>query len=262
MGTRDNTQYTKRIVQTGLFIALALIIRSFSYMVYIGGAPGMRISFSGIFTSLPAILFGPIYGGCASGILDILGFVMKPEGGYIPWLTLTAILGGVITGLLWKAIKNVDVHKFQKGLLILFIIIGVIGGINHLNVLLLPNNPWAQVINSIGKNKDFVTIGLEVASLIGIGLLVIDLLIQRRYKNAAIHHNYLKLLIVIGISGICVTTLNTYILQVFIPALGKKGFMIFWIPRVVQEILMTVIQTYVISILLSIYQRLLNKIQS
>ncbi|HBM81036.1 MAG TPA: ECF transporter S component, partial [Clostridiaceae bacterium] len=47
---------------------------------------------------MPAILFGPLYGGIASGILDVLGYMLKPDGAYIPWLTVTAIAGGIITG--------------------------------------------------------------------------------------------------------------------------------------------------------------------
>ena len=63
-----NRNAVKRIVHVSLLITLAVIIRNFSYSFYIGGVLTTRISFSGIFTRMAAILFGPVYGGLASGI--------------------------------------------------------------------------------------------------------------------------------------------------------------------------------------------------
>lgn len=253
---KHNTQYTRQIIQTGLFMALALILRRFlSYTVYIGGAPGMRITLAGVFGKLPALLFGPVIGGTAGGLLDVLGFVMDPQGAYIPWLTVTAVLGGIITGVLWKLLKDINVQRIQRGFVICFSLIGFIGIINHISVLFFSNSSWAKILSSMGKNRDFSTIGLEATAIIGIGLFIVDILVQKKHVDLLIHKNFLKLLIATGIAGIIVTTINTYILQIFIPALAKKGFMIFWIPRVLQEIFMIVIQAYVIAFLLSIYER-------
>jgi ECF transporter S component (folate family) len=246
----------RRVVQTGLLIALALVIRYFSFMIFFGGAAGMRITFSGVFTRLAAVLFGPVYGGIASGLLDILGYIMKPEGGYIPWMTVTAVLGGVITGLVWLIFKNIEPQKLQKAFLIFFIAIGIIGIANHVNIIFLGQSTWSKAIISIGKNRNFATIGLEVVSVIGIVIFIIDRFIQSRQQSLMIHENYLKLLIATGISGLVVTVLNTFILQAFIPALGKLGFFVFLIPRVIQDLLMTVITSYLISYLLAVYKRL------
>lgn len=258
MDIKGRNQYTKRIIQTGLFLALALVIRNLAYMIYIGGAPGMRVSFSGIFTKLPALLFGPMYGGMAAGIVDVLGYMMKPEGGFIPWLTVTAVFGGLLTGLLWKLFKNLNYKKVQVGFLIFFVVAGVIGLVNHIAIFLYPNSYLGKAIINIGKSKDFASIGLEVISLIGLAILSIDVIIRKKQNNFIIHENFLKVLIATGIAGIIVTTLNTYILQIFIPALGKRGFMVFWIPRLIQEILMSIIQAYIISFLLSIYYKVIR----
>lgn len=256
MNMKKDSRFTQKMVQTGLFIALALIIRSFSYMIYIGGAPGMRITFSGIFLKLVAILFGPLFGGISSGILDILGFITKPEGAYIPWLTATAILGGVIVGILWIIFRHINIKSLQWGFFLFFIVIGLVGVINHVNILFIKDSSYSNFLNSIGKNRDFATIGLEVIAILGLILLFIDYIIQKKNSNVHIHENFLKILIVTGISGLIVTTLNTYVLQIFIPALAKKGFLIFWIPRVIQEILMATIQAYIIAFLYSIYKKL------
>jgi hypothetical protein len=197
-----------------------------------------------------------VIGGTAGGLLDVLGFVMDPQGAYIPWLTVTAILNGVIIGVLWKLLKDINVKNVQRGFIVCFSLIGLIGLINHISVLFFSNSSWAKALGSIGKSRDFATIGLEVTALIGIGLFIVDILVQKKQQNLLIHKNFLKLLIVTGIAGITVTTINTYILQIFIPALAKKGFLLFWIPRVLQEIFMVVIQAYVVAFLLSIYERL------
>lgn len=251
----QSINHLRKVVQTSLFIALALVTRSFSYMVYIGGATGMRISFSGVFTRITAILFGPLYGGAASGIVDIIGYLLKPEGAYIPLLTITAVLGGVITGLLWRNVKNIDSKKMQISFLGLFIVIGVIGIINHIYIIFKPYSHWAQMLQKIGKYENFATIGLEIVSLLGLLLFSIDFIISKKHKEMQAHDTFLKILTAVGLSGIIVTTLNTFILQLFIPNLGKISFMIFWIPRLIQEIFMSVVQAYVISFLLAIYKR-------
>lgn len=255
MDLGHNTYRIRKIVQTSLLIALAIVIRNLSYMVYFGGAPGMRIGFSGIFTKLSAVLFGPVYGGAASGLLDIIGYIMRPEGAYIPLLTATAVLGGLITGVLWKVLKSSGEKRVQRVFFVFFIIVGLVGVVNHLAVTVAPESLWAQIISKIGKRMDFTTIGLEVASLLGLILLAADILIKKTHRNFKVHNSFLKILMATGISGIITTTLNTYILLIFVPELGQTGFLIFWIPRLIQEVFMTIIQAYIISLLLSIYRK-------
>lgn len=255
--TSTNSQVTRKIVQTALFIGLALVLRNFSTMIYFLGAPGMRINFAPIFSRIPALLFGPLYGGLAGGILDIMGYLLKPEGAYIPLMTLTAILGGVMTGFIWKFLKNADTGKIQRGLWIAFISLGVIGAFNYVNTLFFPQSPVTLVIEGIGKNKGFMILGLVAVSLVGLILLTLDFAVRKKFPQARINKYYLKIMLAVGLSAITVTVLNTWILQIFIPELGKMGFILFLIPRLVKEILMIVIQSYVIAFLLSIYDRVI-----
>ncbi|MBY6988647.1 ECF transporter S component, partial [Clostridium botulinum] len=103
----------KTMVLCGLFIAAAIILRFFSIMVPIAGAGAMRISFAGIFIKMPAVLFGGAIGGIVSGVVDILAYIIKPMGAYIPFLTLTSILSGILTGIIWFKIKNVHIDKIE-----------------------------------------------------------------------------------------------------------------------------------------------------
>ena len=249
---------TRKIVQTALFIALAVVVRNFSTMIYLAGVPGMRIGFSGIFSRMPALLFGPFYGGLSSGILDVIGYFMNPEGGYMPLLTLTAVLGGVLSGLLWRLFRNVSNEKIQRWLWIIFIVIGAAGVFNYINNTLFPQSYIALAIAKAGKNKGFLDFGLIGVSLVGVLLLILDYALRRKFPNASLNKYYLKILLAFGVSGITVTVINTPILMHFF-GLGKAGFILFLIPRLVQEILMTVILGYITSFLYEIYNRFISR---
>ncbi len=245
----------KSLIQVSMLIALALVIRNFSYMVYFGGAPGMRIGFSGVFTKIASILFGPVLGGAASGIVDFLGYVIKPEGAYIPLLTITSILGGVLIGFMWKLTGDVVSLKFKRFFLVLILFFGVFGVANQIILSYFTNFFWANILHMLGKYTPFTTVGLELVSCAGLLFYAVDILLKKLHGTAINHSSYLKVVIITGISGILVTTLNTCILQMFIPALGRMGFIMLWIPRVIEEILMTLIHAYIISLLLAIYKK-------
>lgn len=240
--------YIKVIVQTGLLIALAQIVKLFSTYIYIAGTPAIRISFSGPFTKMPGILFGPLVGGIASGLADIIGFLLKPQGAYIPWFTATAILGGVLTPLIWKGLKDVKIKRLQTICIVLFTMLGLIGIFNHIQLSFFETASWAKYLLSIGKNVTFSTLGLEFTSLVGFLLLLVDYLLNKRFNVSYTYDNFLKLLISVGIPGLIVTTINTWVLRIFIPALSKKAFMAFWIPRAIEELFITIYIAYMLSL--------------
>lgn len=236
---RSQTKEIQKVVQTGLLVAIALVIRSFSYMIYIGGAPAIRISFSGPFSKLPGILFGPLYGGITGGLMDVLGYLLKPEGGYIPWFTVTSIIGGALTALLWRWVQNISRQQLQRILLLGFIGIAILG-----------------IANRVMNISKFELLWIPI---IGFGFLAMDLYLSKKWEKNQGQIYFLKLLIAIGISGLLVTTINTYFLKLFIPALSKKGFLALWIPRLMEELVIIPIQAYIMTLLLHIYEKFLVK---
>ncbi|NLL71661.1 MAG: folate family ECF transporter S component [Epulopiscium sp.] len=236
---RSQTKEIQKVVQTGLLVAIALVIRSFSYMIYIGGAPAIRISFSGPFSKLPGILFGPLYGGITGGLMDVLGYLLKPEGGYIPWFTVTSISGGVLTAFLWRWVQNISKQQLQRILLLGFIGVAILG-----------------IANRVMNISKFELLWIPI---IGFGFLAMDLYLSKKWKKNQGQIYFLKLLIAIGISGLLVTTINTYFLKLFIPALSKKGFLALWIPRLMEELVIIPIQAYIMTLLLHIYEKFLVK---
>ena len=58
-----------------------------------------RIGFSGIPNQLVAYLFGPAVSCLFAGALDIIKYLIKPVGAFFPGFTVSALLGGVIYGM-------------------------------------------------------------------------------------------------------------------------------------------------------------------
>lgn len=247
---------TQKVVQTGLFIAIGVILHYFSRYtsIYIAGIESIRISLAGPFTKLPAILFGPLFGAASGGLVDILGFITRPSGGYIPWITLTAILDGLLTALIWRKIRFVDSEKLSAWFAVIFGAIGLIGIANHLAYVILPGSRWVEYIAALEKKGPFATTVLEAAALIGLIFLFVGKLIKAR--NHSIYENYMRLLVAVGVGGLVETTLNTWILQLYFAPLAKMGFLMFYIPRLIQELVMTMVQSYLIAVLLIIYYKL------
>ncbi|MGI6084003.1 MAG: folate family ECF transporter S component [Acetivibrionales bacterium] len=250
-----SSQTTRKIIQTALFIALAFVIRNLAVMVYFLGAPGMRISFAGVFSRMPAILFGPLYGGAASGILDIVGFLNKPEGGFNPFLTLTAILGGVLAALVWNIVKKTDTKRLRKIMWMITLIMAAIGFSNLIILRIFPDSPIALLLDYFGEKKAYVEIALIAVSVIGLILLTIDYIICKRYPNASFHQFYLKVLPSYGVAGISVNILNTFILRMYDQKLASQFFIVILVPRLISSILVVVITSYISAFLLSIYMR-------
>jgi len=256
---KSSSQIFRKIIQTSLLIALALAVRSLSVMITFMGAPGMRISFAHVFSRMPALLFGPFFGGLSTGIDDVFGYIIKPEGAYIPLLTLTQILDGVLTGFIFKEFKKAETKRIQTTMWVTFIIIGVIGLVNLLISKFYPQSNLALALDSMGKRKDYLILGLVAVSIIGLMLMLLNYAVKKRFPDSDVHKYYLKLLLTFGLVGIPITILNTYILILFIPGLSNIGFTLFLIPRLLEEILMTVIISYISAFLLAVYERVIYK---
>ncbi len=90
-----NNTYAKKLVITGLMIALnILLVRVLSIQT-----PMVRIDFGFLPLAIVAILYGPIWAGAAGAIGDILGITLMPVGTPFFGFTLTAFLTGACYGL-------------------------------------------------------------------------------------------------------------------------------------------------------------------
>lgn len=91
---------TQNLVICGLMAALAVVL---SYVASINMGPYIKIGFSGIPNRIIEYLFGPVIGSIFGGVLDILKYLLKPDGPFFFGFTFDAMLAGVIYGsILYK----------------------------------------------------------------------------------------------------------------------------------------------------------------
>lgn len=393
-----------RICLTAMFLAFAIVAKMLLPInITIFGAGGMKVSMAGVFTAFPAFLFGPLYGGAASALSDLLGYIIRPDGAYIPWLTLTAFAGGCIKGLLWRLLTGRKSAGLRAGVAALLVLLGVLGVSTHISLFsdgiisdvitkqttvptkgivtsteLSPlsklacdsasyNNDtftllgiedgseavvpsyvildgYKSKLTKVGADAfagntamkklyvpaavttfdegafgeldvksltivtpegsktaaaaeklgikvetgdveeitvdldpatfegggikvrssdtyrkylsgyiNFMTAGLEFVSLLGLFLLAFDLIIRRTEKKNVRGSNLLRIFVSITTAGMVVTTINTEILRHALTAWNDRAFIILWIPRAVEELIVCMFQAYVISLLYGVY---------
>ena len=252
---------TRDLVQTALFIALALVVRQISIMIPFGGSSGMRIGISEVFTKMPALLFGPVLGGISSGLVDILAQVIKSEGAYL-WLMLPVmILGGVITGVCWKFFKNISPKKLRRGFFIGCSVFGLFGIINSAIVVFNIEGAYLTALSSLNNKIVFTTYGLIAIAVFGFLFMAVDFIVRKRagdnYKD-----DFMQLALTVFTSDVIVTTLNTIILRLPVPfgvGLSKLPFLVFYIPRLIPDFVATFLFAYLLSCMLKIYNRVIKK---
>ena len=88
---------TKTLILMALFAAISIILARF---LVIWLTNSVRISFGGIPILLIGLLLGPVAGGFAGAVADIVGATLFSPFPWYPPLTVSAVLVGVLPGLL------------------------------------------------------------------------------------------------------------------------------------------------------------------
>ena len=87
--------HTKTVVLCGLLAALAIVL---SMVASIQLGPYIKIGFSGLPNRIVEFLFGPAVGCLFGGALDLLKYVLKPDGPFFFGFTFMLLRGpGVYT---------------------------------------------------------------------------------------------------------------------------------------------------------------------
>lgn len=88
---------TKNLVLCGLMAALSIILGTFAS---ISVGPYIKIGFSSIPNRIVDCLFGPVVGCMFGGALDLLKFLVKPDGPFFFGFTFDAMLAGFLYGII------------------------------------------------------------------------------------------------------------------------------------------------------------------
>ena len=112
---------TRNLVICAMMAALAIVL-SYTTSYYI--TPTIKVGFSGLPNRLVDFMFGPVVGAIFGGIMDVLKFLIKPDGGFFFGYTLTAIVGGFIYGLFYYKLQikkplNINIETETRTMLFL-----------------------------------------------------------------------------------------------------------------------------------------------
>ncbi|WP_298841230.1 folate family ECF transporter S component [Clostridium sp.] len=131
---------TRIFIFMGLLISIQIVLtRFFSIQT-----PIVRIGFGFIPLVIASVMFGPVLGGITAAFSDILGMMLFPSGVYFPGFTLSALLSGIIYGiLLYKKPKTMFRIIIAVSIIIIFVDLGL-------------NTYWLSIITGKGVVALFI----------------------------------------------------------------------------------------------------------
>jgi len=257
-----------------------------SFYIPLFGEAGMRVGISGIFSAMPAILFGPVWGAIASGATDVLGHFMRPTGAYLPAMTLAHVSSGFLRGLLWLLLRKCDPKKIHLAVLIFSFCLLVFGGVNWVILRLdgitpefftyhyygeadtsgmlfisrliisrsqIASNP-ATMLNTMITTTTRASIAAGVLGLLLYGTdVLMSAALKKDYKE---YTSIMPLLISMLVAGWWLNTFNTIILRNMQWAGWQHlPFGVVWLPRIIQNTIVTIVYTYFVAFLLGVCKR-------
>jgi len=275
--------HTRRIAISAIFLSVALILRLvLAFYLPLYGQNGMRVNIGMIFAIMPAILFGPVYGAIVAGLSDLLGFLLRPTGAFLPWMTIVVTAGGFLRGLLWRILRNRSRALLRiciLGFAILLLAFGLMNmaflgadgvnaqfyesqdsgvidteGMHFISRLLVERTQGArypgEALTGMRLSVTWAPIGAAGFALL---LLVVDFVLSRWLVKKEQTSPVLPLTITILLAGLFVSTLNTLVLQmVFWPTIP---FAAVWAPRAAVSLLIDVAFVYFVALLLGLFER-------
>ena len=87
----------RTITLIAMLLAVSVVLSFFTIQV----SESLRLGLGYLITATMGMLFGPVTAGIAAGVGDIVKYLIKPSGAFFPGLTITAILGGVLYGMVF-----------------------------------------------------------------------------------------------------------------------------------------------------------------
>lgn len=84
------------LVTVGLLLAVKLALGFTSIQI----TQFLRLSFDFLVMTIIGLLYGPTVGALSGGLSDIINYLSNPRGPYFPGFTVSAIVGGILYGLI------------------------------------------------------------------------------------------------------------------------------------------------------------------
>ena len=101
-----------------MFGAMSIVL---GYVASIRVSPNLKIGLGALPNEMVDYLFGPVVGAFFGGAMDVIKFMLKPDGGFMPGFTFNAMLAAFIYGLfLYKkplSLPRMMIAKFLVAIL-------------------------------------------------------------------------------------------------------------------------------------------------
>ncbi len=160
---------TERIAYLGIMVALAVLTNVFP-IFFNGGSNS--VSFTYTIYVLAGVFFGPVSGGIVGLLSDLLGFLIAPQGPYMPLITLSSALMGVIGGLIYKIPKINHFLKLAIAYVIIFVVCTL--GLNTLGLWIIyaqgKKTFWVYLIGRAPMQALVVAINVAVTYVLYVPL--------------------------------------------------------------------------------------------
>ena len=124
-------KHVNTITCCAMFGAMAIVLGSFAS---INVTPNLKIGFGSLPNELVDYLFGPVVGAFFGGAMDLIKFMIKPDGGFMPGFTLNAMLAAFIYGMfLYK--RPLSLPRMLVAKLVVAVLVNIILGTYWLSLL-------------------------------------------------------------------------------------------------------------------------------
>lgn len=176
------------IVVTGMLAAVAMAIESFSIPLPIG-----KVNFAFLGVAGIGMLFGPVVGFIGGAVCDVLGYIAKPDGGFLPLYTLLGGIQGFIYGTIMYYKRPVisSKSKFSLGHMYLRVIVARLIDVFFINIIcntyanihygFIPAQTFSEIVGArILKNA------IELAADIPLLIIIMPVIMTaytRAFKN-------------------------------------------------------------------------------
>ena len=165
---------THVLVFVGILIATEIVLTRYCAIQ----TDIVRIGFGFIPIVLSAMLFGPVIGGTTAMLADILGMMIFPRGAYFPGFTFSALVGGVIYGLV--------LYNKPKTILRIFLAVLLVTVIRDLGL----NTLWLSILSHKAVNIIMIPRILKSLFMLVVQVLIIPVVWRR--VGAVIESNFLR----------------------------------------------------------------------
>lgn len=166
---------TQTLTTVGILLAVQILLSSFGVFQL---TQSVKISLSHLALAPTAMLFGPVAAGIQGALSDFLGYLLRPTGPYFPGFTLSALLGGVIYGLLlYKTKRSLWQIILARAVIVVFVNIGL----NTLFLAMLYGPAqWASL--PLRAVKNVLQLPIDCVLLFAVCRLVARIPVQHGYR--------------------------------------------------------------------------------